>query len=550
MVLFAPASALVGCSVDTAGIFGDGDGNSGGSGAASQGGDGNSGGAATGGDGSGGAPPPGCGDGVKSATEDCDGTDLGGATCADYGYSGLAGLSCSANCHIVSEGCQPTCDGNLLEPGEECDGFDLGGASCSDYGFTDPSGLACQGCTLDPSGCAPTCGDDVAEPGEACDGQDLNGQDCTDLGFTNPNGAACLGDCSGVDSSGCQATCNGVLEPGEECDGNTSGHDCTEYGYVKPSGLACVGCALDPSGCQPTCGNFTQEPGEDCDDGNTQPGDGCSATCQLETPTGTTCASAIPVALSNGSSQFTGTTVNGGQHGAGGCQDDGADILYAVTPASAGFLTASLERGPTDFDSVLWLSQGCNDQQAVTQLLCADSYDASSGQSLDGGEVVSIPVQAGMTYYVVVDGWAQGVEGNYKLTLDLSSGRECSDPVPIPLSSGTPMPVLGNNNGGNPSALGSCGGSPGEEIIYAISRTGGVTVDTTNGTNYNSVLYTRSTCNNPLSESSCSNNQGTAMESVSLTNLSANTPVFLYVDGSQAGGGSQTGNYSLTLTPN
>jgi cysteine-rich repeat protein len=31
-----------------------------------------------------------------------------------------------------------------------------------------------------------------------------------------------------------------------------------------------------------TCGNSIVEPGEQCDDGNTTPGDGCSATCQLE----------------------------------------------------------------------------------------------------------------------------------------------------------------------------------------------------------------------------------------------------------------------------
>src|SRR4051794_29540127 len=31
-----------------------------------------------------------------------------------------------------------------------------------------------------------------------------------------------------------------------------------------------------------TCGNLLVEPGEDCDDGNTDPDDGCSPTCQFE----------------------------------------------------------------------------------------------------------------------------------------------------------------------------------------------------------------------------------------------------------------------------
>jgi len=32
------------------------------------------------------------------------------------------------------------------------------------------------------------------------------------------------------------------------------------------------------------CGNGTLDAGEQCDDGNTADGDGCSATCQLEGP--------------------------------------------------------------------------------------------------------------------------------------------------------------------------------------------------------------------------------------------------------------------------
>jgi cysteine-rich repeat protein len=37
-----------------------------------------------------------------------------------------------------------------------------------------------------------------------------------------------------------------------------------------------------PGGCEPVCGNTTVELGEDCDDGGTTPGDGCSATCRAE----------------------------------------------------------------------------------------------------------------------------------------------------------------------------------------------------------------------------------------------------------------------------
>ena len=46
-------------------------------------------------------------------------------------------------------------------------------------------------------------------------------------------------------------------------------------------GLACLDAAADvPQG--PVCGNSIVETGEQCDDGNTAPGDGCNGLCQIE----------------------------------------------------------------------------------------------------------------------------------------------------------------------------------------------------------------------------------------------------------------------------
>jgi len=69
-------------------------------------------------------------------------------------------------------------------------------------------------------------------------------------------------------------------------DGNCCDEDgCFNLEYyhikeVKPSALVkCQGecCIVDPG-----CGNGIIEPGEDCDDGNRHPGDGCSEVCVVE----------------------------------------------------------------------------------------------------------------------------------------------------------------------------------------------------------------------------------------------------------------------------
>jgi cysteine-rich repeat protein len=62
---------------------------------------------------------------------------------------------------------------------------------------------------------------------------------------------------------------NGVREPCEQCDdGNTDpGDGCSATCMVEQAGQ---------------CGNNEVEPGEECDDGNNLNGDGCSADCQIE----------------------------------------------------------------------------------------------------------------------------------------------------------------------------------------------------------------------------------------------------------------------------
>jgi hypothetical protein len=199
---------------------------------------------------------------------------------------------------------------------------------------------------------------------------------------------------------------------------------------------------------------------------------------------------------------------------------------------------------------VLYAANACNDA-AFTEFLCNDSYDVPTNTGLNGGEVVSFHVHAGNTYYIVVDAFNPGTTGSYTLMLDLATGNTCADPVPITIEPGAPQTVLGTNSNVAPATQGSCGGGAAGEVVYRVTRpdTAPLQIDTDpNSTTFDSVLYARSDCSSTSSELACSNQAGTAAESITF-DLTAGTAAYVFVDGSQAGGTAASGNYGLILTP-
>lgn len=105
-------------------------------------------------DSSGGAPV--CGDDTRDPTEMCDGTDVGDQTCAGLGLDGGA-LGCLADCSgFDTAGCMSAaqCGNEIKEGTEQCDGPDVGGQTCATLGF-DMGVLACAAtCQFDTAGCS------------------------------------------------------------------------------------------------------------------------------------------------------------------------------------------------------------------------------------------------------------------------------------------------------------------------------------------------------------------------------------------------------------
>lgn len=207
-----------------------------------------------------------CGDNFREGNEACDGVDLDGKTCVDFGHDG-GPLGCygpeDANpCTFDTSGCldSPFCgDGTVdTSEGEQCDGSNLNGQSCISQGYLGGTLRCDTQCRFDTSQCtAPVCGNDTREATELCDGTDLDGQNCITRGYIEGT-LACASDCTAFDETGCSGTpvCgNNIREGLETCDGtDLAGQSCQSQGFLEGS-LACYPdgtaneCTFDTSGC-------------------------------------------------------------------------------------------------------------------------------------------------------------------------------------------------------------------------------------------------------------------------------------------------------------
>jgi cysteine-rich repeat protein len=222
-----------------------------------------------------------CGDGWRYVVESSELNPYAPEVCDDG--NGSLGDRCTALCDI------PECGDSVLNPAtEECDNggsnSDAVGSSCSTI------------CTLKFTiGGGATCGNGVQDANEQCDGaDDVDTDACVSTCRRNTcgDGFLCLGSDGGMpcmdeeecddgndnDDDGCTSTCelarcgDGFRQVWEDTD-----ETLPKFDRVSPN---------TPGNDDDFCSESEEAAGlcqvEECDDGDTTSGDGCSSTCAVE----------------------------------------------------------------------------------------------------------------------------------------------------------------------------------------------------------------------------------------------------------------------------
>jgi len=395
-----------------------------------------------------------CGNGVVEGPEQCDGFNLNGRSCATLGQGFNGGtLACdTASCLYNTTACTEgtLCGNGIREASELCDGADLAGVTCVTLSYAGGILGCAADCTHDTSGCTQTaenCSNGIDDDGDLavdCDDIDCAGdpicggapENCTNGidddqdGYTDCDDQA---DCSSHPS--CQTSSTEICDNGIDDDG-VFGCDCgdliscglnftclflTPYTETnctdgldddRDCDIDCddSDCADDPActGLVEICGNGIDDDNDgdtDCDDTD------CAGhpSCPVCTPTTAIhCGDNLAGNTTGGINNFEGW--NGWC--TSGYTATGPEDYYVFTPTTSGSVEIVLNIGGSEDLELLLVGTSGGDCDPAGA--CLDG-----SQTVGNPETITFNATAGTTYYIIIDGW-NGAAGSYTLALTCS----------------------------------------------------------------------------------------------------------------------------------
>ncbi len=220
-----------------------------------------------------------------------------------------------------------------------------------------------------------------------------------------------------------------------------------------------------PSG---TCGDGAPTLDEECEDGNNDDGDGCSADCKLERACPSTRVSAISLGArihddTRGAVSRANARCGGGTS---------PDLFYTFRLDVESTVTISTDFPGTTFDTAVYVRRVCADR--ASEINCVSDGDR--------GDTVRALLAAG-EYYVVVDG-VEGAAGEFDLQVDamprIPEGGNCT--IGSPSSICTTGTVCLAGDGGSPRCIGGSQACASRVTVLPFGMgVSGTTIDAPNG---------------------------------------------------------------------
>jgi hypothetical protein len=278
----------------------------------------------------------------------------------------------------------------------------------------------------------------------------------------------------------------------------------------------------------------------------------CGEDCGIVLPPGDTCEDPHVVDPDDLPYVHAGTTVDNDNNyafsadscpGVSAGRGNGSnDAVYAFTPNEGGFYEFNVD---PQFDAVVYVVTDC----AGIDGSCQAAHDVAGAVPVG----VELELDAGTTYYAIVDGWSNvsNVQGDYTITIDQveqvepGAGNTCTDP--LPLANGTYSWEGATNEFTTGGSNGCTGWSAnGVDRVHVVTLASGETLTVTlTASSGDPSIYLITDCAEP--ETTCVEGSDVigAVETLEYTSVSGGTYYFI---ADRFTSGATTATYTLDVT--